>query len=64
MSDGPIRQHKAMAAGEGLMPDIVMPNQFKQVNGSEIPRGTLLDSQRGATRSGKTDHGDMDGDRD
>lgn len=61
MSNDLIRQRKNLAMGEGLIevPSIACP--FTQVNGSDIPRGTLLDSQRGATKSGKTDHGDGDG---
>jgi len=60
MANDLIRQRKSMAMGDGLVevPNISCP--FAQVNGSDIPRGTLLDNQRGATKSGKTDHGDRD----
>jgi len=56
MANDLIRQRKNMAMGDGLVevPSISCP--FAQVNGSDIPRGTLLDNQRGATKGGKTNH--------
>lgn len=57
MNNPLIRQRKNLAMGEGLQEVPSIENPFCQVNGSNIPRGALLDSQRGATKSGKTDHG-------
>lgn len=56
MANDLIRQRKNMAMGDGLIEIPSIPNPFGQVNGSDIPRGTLLDSQRGATKGGKTNH--------
>lgn len=57
MSDGLIKQHKRMAMGESPdVPSIETPFKNGPDHGAPA-RGQLLDSQRGASRGGKINHG-------
>jgi hypothetical protein len=57
MTDELISGHKRLAM-EGLGPLGAVESAFKSgIKQPDPGRGTLLDSQRGATKSGKTDHG-------
>lgn len=55
MSQDLIRQHKCMAMGD--MPDVPsIESQFKQVRGSNIPRGEMKDSRRKGSDQDRDDY--------
>ena len=58
MADELIRQRKRLAMGESLVEVPAIPSPFQSgFDHGGPPRGTMLDSQRGASRGGKISHG-------